>query len=89
MVRESLSNVARHAGATTATVEVVVRDGRLRAVVTDDGTGPPQPGTGRRSGLLNLADRALSHGGTFDLEPAPGRGTRLRWEVPLAAAAAP
>ncbi len=89
VVRESLSNVARHAGATTATVEVVVRDGRLRAVVTDDGTGPPQPGTGRRSGLLNLADRALSHGGTFDLEPAPGRGTRLRWEVPLAAAAAP
>ena len=39
--------------------------------------------------LLNLADRASTHGGSFDLGPAPGRGTRLRWEVPLAVAVAP
>jgi len=83
VVRESLSNVARHAAATTTTAEVVVRRDLLCVLVTDDGTGPPPAGTGRRSGLRNLADRAASRGGRFDLAAAPGRGTRVTWEVPL------
>ena len=70
MLREALSNVARHAGASRADVTVDVdQDGTLTVIVTDDGTGiPPE---GRRSGLRNLADRAAKLGG--ELRLGPGR----------------
>ncbi len=87
VLREALSNMARHAGATRADVTVDVnQDGILSVIVTDDGTGiPPE---GRRSGLRNLADRAAQLGGELRLdraEPAAVRpGTRLEWRVPVA-----
>ena len=85
VLREALSNVARHAGASRADVTVDVdHDGILSVIVTDDGTGIP-PG-GRRSGLRNLADRAARLGGELLLSPvdpaAPRPGTRLEWRVP-------
>ena len=91
VLREALSNMARHAGASRADVTVDVdQDGILSVIVTDDGTGIP-PG-GRRSGLRNLADRAAKLGGELRLgqaEPAaPRPGTRLEWRVPVAAAPA-
>ncbi|WP_413816005.1 hypothetical protein [Kitasatospora purpeofusca] len=49
--------------------------------MTDDGVDVPA--AGRRSGLPNLAERAERAGGTFDLRPAEGGGTRLVWEAPL------
>ena len=87
VLREALSNTARHAGATRADVTVDVgQDGILRVIVTDNGTGLP-PG-GRRSGLRNLADRAGKLGGELRLGPAePGAqrpGTKLEWRVPAA-----
>jgi len=91
VLREALSNVARHAAATRADVTVDVdADGALTVLVTDNGTGiPPEgPPGGRRSGLRNLADRAAKFGGQFRVEPAdPGTdkpGTRLEWRVPAA-----
>jgi signal transduction histidine kinase len=91
VLREALSNMARHAGASRADVTVDVdQDGILSVIVTDDGTGIP-PG-GRRSGLRNLADRAAKLGGELRLgqaEPAaPRPGTRLEWRVPAVTAAA-
>jgi signal transduction histidine kinase len=89
VLREALSNLARHAGASRADVAVdVSQDGMLSVTVTDDGAGiPPQ---GRRSGLRNLADRAARLGGELSLGPAePGSqrpGTRLEWRVPVPAA---
>ena len=88
VLREALSNVARHAGATQADVTVDVDgDGTLTVLVTDNGSGIPPKG--RRSGLRNLAERAAKFGGEFRLEPAdPGAdkpGTRLEWRVPAAA----
>jgi GAF domain-containing protein len=85
VLREALSNTARHAGASQAEVSVDVdQDGILSVTVTDNGTGIP-PG-GRRSGLRNLADRATDLGGELQLgqaEPAAQRpGTRLEWRVP-------
>ena len=87
VLREALSNVARHAGATRADVTVDVdHDGTLTVLVIDNGTGIPP--NGRRSGLRNLADRATKFGGELLLEPAePGAatpGTRLEWRVPAA-----
>ena len=77
-VRELLTNVVRHAGATRVTVEVLV-DGEAAVVVTDDGRGMP-PVTAR-SGLANLADRAERRGGSLTVTAGPP-GTAVRWSVP-------
>ena len=88
MLREALSNVGRHAGATRADVTVDVdHDGTLAVLVIDNGTGIPP--NGRCSGLRNLADRAAKFGGELCLEPADTRGrrnpgTRLEWRVAAA-----
>jgi len=88
VLREALSNLARHSGATQADVTVDIDpDGFLTVTVTDDGTGIP-PGS-RHSGLRNLAGRAAELGGELRLSPAqpaaPRPGTRLEWRVPAAA----
>jgi signal transduction histidine kinase len=85
VLREALSNVARHAHASSADVTIDVdNDGFFTMVVTDNGKGPPKDG--RRSGLRNLAERAAALGGELRLTPAePGAsrpGTRLEWRVP-------
>ncbi|MFC4585131.1 sensor histidine kinase [Sphaerisporangium corydalis] len=81
VLRETLSNVVRHARASKAGVMVEAADGWLTLAVEDDGAGLPPDG--RRSGLRNLADRALRLGGTFTAENAPTGGTRVTWRVPL------
>jgi signal transduction histidine kinase len=80
VLREALSNAARHAHATRVDVSVVAgADLLLR--VADDGVGIPE--TGRRSGLANMASRAKSLGGEFDIRPGETGGTGLEWRVPL------
>lgn len=87
IVREGLSNIARHAHATAATVCVDVsgrgKSGRVRITITDDGRGI-DPARTRNSGLANMAERARRHHGTFDtVSGGEGGGTRLRWIAPL------
>ena len=79
--RELLTNVARHAGAGRADVELVVDAGELTLTVSDDGAG--LPAGGRRSGLRNLAERALSLGGELRAQRRPSGGTVAVWRVPL------
>jgi two-component system, NarL family, sensor histidine kinase DevS len=79
-LREGLSNVARHAGASRVSVTVTAGS-QLKLLVTDNGDGMEE-GT-RRSGLGNLAGRAAELGGTLRLEAAEGGGTELEWRVPL------
>lgn len=84
VAREALTNVAKHAHATTASLEVSLDPARnqLRLVVRDDGDGlGPTSGEGR--GLRNLEGRARALGGTFRVEPGAEGGTVVRWEVPL------
>jgi len=85
-LREALTNVARHAGAKSSSVEVTVdRLGRrLRLVVRDDGTGPP-PEAGRISGLANLASRAARWSGHCVLAAGEDGGARLEWTAELPA----
>ena len=80
VVREGLSNVARHAQAHSAAVRVLL-GGTVVVVVTDDGLGPGA--VHRRSGLANLQQRAMSRSGTCELEAVEPSGTRLTWTVPL------
>jgi signal transduction histidine kinase len=82
VTREALSNVARHAQATRAEVDVATIEGFLELRVADNGKGMPEAGT-RRSGLGNLVDRAAALGGEFTVGRADGGGTVLRWRVPL------
>jgi signal transduction histidine kinase len=81
VVRESLSNVARHARADSAEVEVSATADRLTVDVRDDGVGLGS--TGRRSGLDNLRRRADRRGGTFAVRSREPAGTWLSWSVPL------
>jgi signal transduction histidine kinase len=78
VVRELVTNVVRHAGASRVTVEVQA-DGEVAVEVTDDGRGMP-PVTAR-SGLANLADRAERRGGEMVVVAGPP-GTAVRWVVP-------
>jgi signal transduction histidine kinase len=81
VLREALSNAARHAHASKVSVQVEAATD-LSLTVIDNGTGLG-PGT-RRSGLANMQDRASQLGGRLDLRGADGGGTRLEWRVPLA-----
>jgi signal transduction histidine kinase len=82
VLREALTNVARHACASSAQVDLSAGDGRLVLRVSDDGRGIGP--TTRRSGLANLRRRAEAHGGTLELLPAQPSGTVLCWTVLLA-----
>ncbi len=86
VLREALSNVVRHAGASVVTVTVEVSGSELITTVTDDGAGA---GAGRRpggNGLASLHHRAEALGGTLRLGAGDGgRGTTVRWRVPLPA----
>ncbi|WP_248963226.1 sensor histidine kinase [Sphaerisporangium perillae] len=82
VLRESLSNVVRHAKASRADVTVRTENGGLTLVVEDNGVGVPAGG--RRSGLRNLEERAGNLGGSFELSTPATGGTRLRWSVPVA-----
>ena len=85
VLREALTNIARHAHANQAEVQVAV-DAAARIitiVVTDDGGGPGRNETPGH-GIANMTARALRWGGGCRLEPAATGGTRLAWSVPLA-----
>ncbi len=80
VLRESLSNVGRHAGASSATVTLEVTDEVVLTVVDDGrGIGDVTPG----NGLPNMGARAAELGGSCDLFPGIERGTRLVWRVPV------
>jgi signal transduction histidine kinase len=81
VLREALSNTARHAKADRADVSVVVDDNWVTLTVTDDGVG--LPADGHRSGLANLDARARTLDGTFTAHRAPEGGTEVSWRVPV------
>jgi signal transduction histidine kinase len=82
VLREALSNIARHAQAGSATIAVSAVSDRLTLDVSDNGTGIGT--TTRHSGLANLRRRAEHHGGTLTLADREPSGTRLTWSIPLA-----
>ena len=90
IVQEALTNVARHAGARTATVRVSYGPADLVVEVDDDGRGsdgaaggpgPDAAGTG--SGIEGMRARATALGGELDAGPRPGGGFRVRARLPL------
>jgi signal transduction histidine kinase len=80
VLREALSNVAKHAHASAVAVELRADNDYAELEVRDNGIGIP-PET-HRSGLANMAARAKSLGGTFEAEPGE-TGTTVVWRVPI------
>jgi signal transduction histidine kinase len=78
---EALSNVARHALASSVETTLTATGSELILTVVDDGVGIQEGG--RRSGLANLAERARSCGGEFTAVTGESGGTQLCWRAPL------
>jgi signal transduction histidine kinase len=78
VLRELLTNVARHADATQVEVRLDASIEEVSLEVVDDGRGIPQDES-RRSGLANLAARARAHQGTLRLDRPPSGGTHVTW----------
>jgi signal transduction histidine kinase len=93
VVQEALTNVAKHSGATHASVVVERRDGHVIAIIEDDGRGfdtsigmDSAASSGSGLGLLGISERAALLGGTLEIESAPGGGgTTLYFRIPISA----
>jgi two-component system sensor histidine kinase DesK len=84
-LREAVTNVVRHSGATTCVVALKVEDGLARLTVSDDGRGPAAEQSAG-NGLTGLTERLILAGGTLDTGRAGDGGFRLTATVPAAQA---
>jgi signal transduction histidine kinase len=82
VIREGLTNVAKHAHATEVVVDVRV-DADITVRISDDGVGVSGAAAPSGQGLANLATRATAAHGTFTVAPGAGGGTVLTWRAPL------
>jgi signal transduction histidine kinase len=80
VVAEALTNVAKYAKASHASVNVTREDGVVCVEVTDDGVGGADPMSG--SGLRGLLDRVSALGGELEVDSRPGQGTTVRAVIP-------
>jgi two-component system, NarL family, sensor histidine kinase DevS len=81
VLRESLSNAARHAEASSVIASLAVSDERVTLTVVDNGRGlSDEP---HRGGLANLQDRAATLGGSCSVDSRQGSGTTVTWMVPM------
>jgi signal transduction histidine kinase len=81
VIAEALTNVAKYAHASQATVRVARQNGHAVVEIADDGIGGADPDRG--SGLRGLADRVSALDGRMSLDSPAGAGTRLRAEIPV------
>jgi signal transduction histidine kinase len=82
VLREALTNVAKHARATRVSVTIAAGE-ELRIVVADDGAGILDGGTNGGLGLKNMRQRAAVLGGDMEIGVSREGGTRLTWHVPI------
>jgi two-component system, NarL family, sensor histidine kinase DevS len=82
-VQEALTNIAKHAGATTVSILLSRKEGAVTAVVEDDGRGfDPTAARADALGLSGMRERLALVGGRLSVETAEGRGTTIVAEVP-------
>ncbi len=88
--QEALKNVAQHARARRVTVQLIKQDGAIQLTITDDGIGfEPGRRVSRRKGkggfgLLGMLERTTFAAGTMQVKSAPGKGTTVQVQIPLA-----
>ena len=84
VLSEALANAERHAAAGTAVLEAHREGERLVLAVRDDGRGFAGAAGQGHFGLLLMRERARAANGTLTIDSAPGRGTRVALDLPLA-----
>jgi signal transduction histidine kinase len=82
VVQEALQNVARHSGASHATIGVRQAGGTLSLTIEDDGAGF-NPQRTRGMGLLGIEERVRQLGGQVEVQSEPGKGTKVRVSLPV------
>ena len=86
IVQEALTNTRKHAQATTVSVIISQLNEELQVEVSDDGRGFNPLAVKREEwphlGLQTMQERAEAVGGTFEVESAPGKGTKIRVSIP-------
>ena len=88
-VKEAGYNTIKHARAKTLTVGLAARDLSVQVTISDDGVGFQDNAHSRRSltgtglGLFSIREHVEHLGGDFDIESVPGKGTRLKFTVPM------
>jgi signal transduction histidine kinase len=90
--KEAITNIVRHAQASSAWVRLLIEEQRFTFEIQDDGRGPAGLESERarsRNGLRNMRRRLEDVGGQFTIEPAAGRGTCVRLSAPLGSRPAP
>lgn len=85
ILQETLTNVVRHANASTVEIKLETEDGSLRLQVKDNGRGisDSEMSGGKSLGLLGMRERALIVGGKIDIEGMPNQGTTVSVLIPL------
>ncbi len=83
IVQEALTNIARHATATAASVTIEASEREIRLAVSDDGCGFDATVPKKTFGLLGMHERVALLGGHLDIDSVPGQGTRITGSLPL------
>ena len=88
IMQESLTNTARHSGASQVEVRLSVGSDRIELQIYDNGKGmsPQQPEQAireKRLGIYGMQERVELFGGQFSLESSPGNGTKIKVSIPL------
>ena len=89
IVQEALTNIARHAQASSVEVRLERKKSTVSVLIIDDGNGfevdritdPPSFLVG--AGLFDMRERAASLQGNFSIHSQPGQGTRVEVKIPL------
>lgn len=83
IVQEALTNVVRHAQASSVSVRLRTERSRCRLEIEDDGRGFDPAAVRRGLGLLGIEERVRAMGGSLSLATAAGRGTKFGIDIPL------
>jgi signal transduction histidine kinase len=86
VISEAITNACKHAEATSIDVRATASRGVLRVEIADDGRGGASESAG--AGLQGLRDRVEAIGGTFNVDSADRRGTRILAVLPATPASA-
>jgi signal transduction histidine kinase len=84
VAQEALANAGRHARAANVKVSLNVFGQKLELMVRDDGSGFDANRRASGMGIRNMRERATEYGGEFEIDSMPGRGTTVRFWVPVA-----